>query len=84
VILFSLCHVEFPQKTPYPSYADEFVRLKSREFSGWRRDEWAQSPLFIWSKVPPESIAGRPSNPDGMFCGKWLYFKKLDHTDRLW
>jgi hypothetical protein len=33
--------VEFPGKSPYDSYADEFVRLGCRDDAGWRRDEWA-------------------------------------------
>jgi hypothetical protein len=36
----------------YPKLADEFVRLiLSRVRTGWRRDEWAYSPLFIWGKT---------------------------------
>jgi hypothetical protein len=35
----------------YPKLADEFVRLiLSHVRTGWRRDEWAYSPLFIWGK----------------------------------
>jgi hypothetical protein len=44
-----LC-IEFPRISPYAKDADEFVRLSCREFAGWRRDEWAYSPLFIWGK----------------------------------
>jgi ribosome maturation factor RimP len=34
----------------YALAADEFVRLSCREYAGWRRDEWAHSPLFICGK----------------------------------
>ena len=30
--------------------ADEFVRLMCRVYAGWRREEWAYSPLFICGK----------------------------------
>ena len=33
----------------YAKDADEFVRLSCRGHAGWRRDEWAYSPLFIWA-----------------------------------
>jgi len=46
--------IEFPGETPYAGVADEFVRLSCREYAGWRRDEWAYSPLFIWCKFLPE------------------------------
>jgi hypothetical protein len=39
--------VEFRAKSPYDNYADEFIRRYYRERTGWRRDEWAHSPLFI-------------------------------------
>jgi hypothetical protein len=42
--------VEFLHILAYDNDADEFVRLSCRGFAGWRRDEWAQSPLFIWGK----------------------------------
>ena len=42
--------IEFPSIPPYPREADTFVRFGCRERSGWRRDEWAHSPLFIWNK----------------------------------
>jgi hypothetical protein len=35
----------------YDNHADEFVRLSCRDCAGWRRDEWAYSPLFIWAKT---------------------------------
>jgi len=44
--------VEFPQISPYDDYADAFVRLNRRDRTGWRRDELAHSPLFIWRKKP--------------------------------
>jgi len=40
-------------KWPYDNDADEFVRPSCRDEAGWRRDEWAQSPLFIWGKDRP-------------------------------
>jgi hypothetical protein len=43
--------VEFLGKSPYDCYADEFVRHVCREVAGWRREEWAYSPLFIWVKT---------------------------------
>jgi ribosome maturation factor RimP len=43
--------IEFPGISPYSKDADEFVRLSCRGFAGWRRDEWAHSPLFIWRKL---------------------------------
>jgi hypothetical protein len=42
-------HLEFPCIFHYAEDADEFVRLSCRERAGWRRDEWAYSPLFIWA-----------------------------------
>jgi hypothetical protein len=42
--------IEFPDVSPYSERADEFVRLSCRGFAGWRRDEWAYSPLFIWTE----------------------------------
>jgi ribosome maturation factor RimP len=41
--------IDFPAISTYAKDADEFVRLSCREYAGWRRDEWAQSPLFIWA-----------------------------------
>jgi len=43
--------------------ADEFVRLNCREHAGWRRDEWAHSPLFIWCKFLPETAADLTGSP---------------------
>jgi hypothetical protein len=43
--------IEFRGKTAYSQVADEFVRLSCREYAGWRRDEWAHSPLFICGKI---------------------------------
>jgi hypothetical protein len=43
--------------------ADEFVRLSCREHAGWRRDEWAHSPLFIWCKFLPETAADLTGSP---------------------
>ena len=43
-------HVEFSSFSAYAKDADEFVRLSCRGYAGWRRDEWAYSPLFIWGK----------------------------------
>jgi hypothetical protein len=53
--------VEFPGVLAYPEYADEFVRLSCRDCAGWRRDEWAYSPLFICGKFQGFS---------GIFSGK--------------
>jgi hypothetical protein len=44
--------VEIRGKWPYDNSADEFVRPCCREQAGWRRDEWAYSPLFIWGERP--------------------------------
>jgi hypothetical protein len=44
--------IEFPGILAYAEDADEFVRLNCREHTGWRRDEWAYSPLFICGKFP--------------------------------
>jgi len=41
--------IEFPGILAYAKDADEFVRLSCRGHAGWRRDEWAYSPLFIWA-----------------------------------
>jgi len=43
----------------YAKDADEFVRQVYRDRTGWRRDEWAYSPLFICGKFPVW----------GSFCG---------------
>jgi hypothetical protein len=43
-------HIEFCGDSPYSKDADAFVRLSCREHAGWRRDEWAYSPLFIWGE----------------------------------
>jgi ribosome maturation factor RimP len=42
--------IEFHPNWPYAEDADEFVRLNCRAHTGWRRDEWAYSPLFICGK----------------------------------
>jgi hypothetical protein len=42
--------VEIRRKFAYDNDADEFVRPSCRDQAGWRRDEWAYSPLFIWGK----------------------------------
>ena len=64
--------VEFPGNSPYPKDADEFVRIIRRELTGWRRDEWANSPLFIWGKFYTKddsaafvSAVGRSRYPAG-------------------
>jgi hypothetical protein len=44
--------IEFPGILAYAKDADEFVRLSCRGYAGWRRDEWAYSPLFICGKFP--------------------------------
>jgi hypothetical protein len=45
-----LFFIEIPVILAYAEYADEFVRLSCRGYAGWRRDEWAYSPLFICGK----------------------------------
>jgi len=42
--------VDIPAILAYAEDADEFVRLRCRDYAGWRRDEWANSPLFICGK----------------------------------
>jgi hypothetical protein len=44
--------IEFPPILAYAKDADEFVRQDCRDRTGWRRDEWAYSPLFICGKFP--------------------------------
>ena len=44
---FSHLPIEFRGILAYAEDADEFVRLGCRGYAGWRRDEWAYSPLFI-------------------------------------
>jgi ribosome maturation factor RimP len=44
--------VEIPGILGYRKNADAFVRLSCRDRTGWRRDEWAYSPLFICGKFP--------------------------------
>jgi hypothetical protein len=46
--------IEFPGKFAYAKDADEFVRHATRERTGWRREEWAHSPLFICGKFRGE------------------------------
>jgi len=52
--------LEFLYKSPYDNHADEFVRHGCRVYAGWRRDEWAHSPLFIWAnswgKIPANKL----------------------------
>jgi ribosome maturation factor RimP len=52
--------LEFSAKSPYDNDADEFVRHGCRVYAGWRRDEWAHSPLFIWAnswgKIPANKL----------------------------
>jgi hypothetical protein len=42
--------VDFSPILGYRKDTDEFLRLSCRDRTGWRRDEWAYSPLFIWAK----------------------------------
>jgi hypothetical protein len=42
--------IDIPRISPYDNDADEFVRHNCRDRTGWRRDEWAYSPLFICGK----------------------------------
>ena len=62
--------VEFRCKSPYDSYADEFVRHGCRVYAGWRRDEWAHSPLFIWGKRAPRSKATTRGKHSGRTAAK--------------
>jgi hypothetical protein len=43
-------YIDIPGILAYAKHADEFVRLSCRVYAGWRRDEWAYSPLFICGK----------------------------------
>lgn len=43
--------IEFRTIQPYSRDANEFVRCIRRGYAGWRRDEWAHGPLFIWDKL---------------------------------
>jgi hypothetical protein len=45
-------YIDIPSILAYAEDADEFVRLSCRGYAGWRRDEWAYSPLFICGKFP--------------------------------
>ncbi len=47
--------IEFPGKFAYAKDADEFVRHATRDRTGWRREEWAHSPLFICGKFLGEN-----------------------------
>jgi hypothetical protein len=66
--------VEFPAILVYCKSADEFVRLSCCDHTGWRRDEWAYSPLFICGKFRGFSghflqFLGRiEANSTGMPC----------------
>jgi hypothetical protein len=44
--------IEIPAISTYAKNADEFVRHGCRDHTGWRREEWAYSPLFICGKTP--------------------------------
>src|SRR5580658_1631143 len=55
--------IEFCGDSPYSKRADEFVRLSCRGYAGWRRDEWAYSPLFIWRVFAQLGPI--------VFCGFW-------------
>src|ERR1017187_246376 len=41
--------IEMSSIMAYAKDADEFVRQSCRDRTGWRRDEWAYGPLFIWA-----------------------------------
>ena len=58
--------VVFPEEWTYSIDADAFVRQVCRECAGWRRDEWAYSPLFIWVENPPKTrgTEGRSGGPE--------------------
>ena len=57
--------LKFPRKSPYDNDADEFVRLVAVN-AGWRRDEWAYSPLFIWGN----SVGANPGFPAARWLGR--------------
>jgi len=47
--------VEFPKDSRYSKHANAFVcQAFYRARTGWRRDEWADSPLFICGKNWPD------------------------------
>jgi hypothetical protein len=55
--------VEIRGKSTYHENADEFIRREFRDRTGWRRDEWAHSPLFIcgnFGTYSPGSPSGTP------------------------
>jgi ribosome maturation factor RimP len=65
--------VDFPCISPYDNDADEFVRHGCRVQAGWRRDEWAYSPLFIWANF---QVKNRQKLAEGLAtdsgpCGCW-------------
>ena len=44
-------HIEFPCVSPYSRNATSLSAGFAVSLPGWRRDEWAHSPLFLWSKL---------------------------------
>jgi hypothetical protein len=51
--------VEIRGNSPYHENADEFIRREFRDRTGWRRDEWAHSPLFICGNFETDSPENR-------------------------
>ena len=72
--------VENCGKWPYDNHADEFVRPSCREQAGWRRDEWAHSPLFIWGKR--RSFRVRPAPPKRTTRGRYSGSKAANEAVR--
>jgi len=62
--------VEFPAVWTYPRVADEFVRQECRGFAGWRREEWAYSPLFLWTQLGHEGELEDPECLSEVFCNQ--------------
>ena len=51
--------IEFRPESRYSRTATSLsVRLFSRDRTGWRRDEWAECPLFIWGELHRMAAAG--------------------------
>ena len=64
--------IEFPGILAYAEDADEFVRLSCRDRTGWRRDEWAYSPLFICGKfLGFRGISPGFEAESGWPCTRW-------------
>lgn len=71
-------------KSPYDNDADEFVRRNCRDRTGWRRDEWAYSPLFIWGNSGLTIAVSRSPGASSAFSlrGKASRSAKVGHAFR--